>query len=134
MSAMVSSSRAKVVAGRMSGLLVECSHSDAPAQCAWGTFWAIEYFESQSYSPAMNLTLRDLEAFRGVARFGSFTRAARALHMSQPALTVRIHHLEDALGVRLLDRTTRSGRSPTWGASSCPPSSRCWARSTPWRS
>jgi len=56
----------------------------------------------------MNFTLRDLEAFRGVARFGSFTRAARSLNMSQPALTVRIHHLEDALGVRLLDRTTRS--------------------------
>ena len=56
----------------------------------------------------MNLTLRDLEAFRGVARLGSFTRAARSLNMSQPALTVRIHHLEDALGVRLLDRTTRS--------------------------
>ena len=56
----------------------------------------------------MNLTLRDLEAFLGVARFGSFTRAARSLNMSQPALTVRIHHLEDALGVRLIDRTTRS--------------------------
>ena len=48
----------------------------------------------------MNLTLRDLEAFRGVARLGSFTRAARSLNMSQPALSVRIHHLEDALGVR----------------------------------
>src|SRR3954463_13091841 len=79
----------------------------AGAQCAAGTFRAIEYFESQSYSPAMNLTLRDLEAFLGVARFGSFTRAARSLNMSQPALTVRIHHLEDALGVRLIDRTTR---------------------------
>jgi DNA-binding transcriptional LysR family regulator len=56
----------------------------------------------------MNFTLRELEAFLGVARLGSFTRAARSLHMSQPALTVRIRHLEDALGVRLLDRTTRS--------------------------
>lgn len=56
----------------------------------------------------MNFTLRELEAFRGVARLGSFTRAAKSLNMSQPALTVRVRRLEDALGVRLLDRTTRS--------------------------
>jgi len=56
----------------------------------------------------MNFTLRELEAFLGVARLGNFTRAAKALNMSQPALTVRIRHLEEALGVRLLDRTTRS--------------------------
>jgi LysR family carnitine catabolism transcriptional activator len=56
----------------------------------------------------MNFTLRELEAFLGVAHFGSFTGAARSLNMSQPALTVRIRHLEEALGVRLLDRTTRS--------------------------
>jgi LysR family transcriptional regulator, carnitine catabolism transcriptional activator len=56
----------------------------------------------------MNFTLGDLEAFLGVARFGSFTRAARSLNMSQPALTVRLRHLEEALGVRLIDRTTRT--------------------------
>src|SRR2546426_2784244 len=56
----------------------------------------------------MNFTLPELEAFFEVTRLGSFTRAARILNMSQPALTVRIRHLEQALGVRLLDRTTRS--------------------------
>jgi len=56
----------------------------------------------------MNFTLRELEAFLGVARLGNFTRAARSLNMSQPGFTLRIRHLEDALGVRLLDRTTRS--------------------------
>src|SRR5262245_9725241 len=56
----------------------------------------------------MNFTLRDLEAFLGVTRSGNFSRAAKSLNMSQPALTVRIRHLESALGVRLLDRTTRS--------------------------
>lgn len=56
----------------------------------------------------MNFTLRELEAFLGVARLGNFTRAAKSLNVSQPALTVRIRHLEDAFGVRLLDRTTRS--------------------------
>ena len=79
----------------------------------------------------MNLTLRDLEAFRGVARFGSFTRAARSLNMSQPALTVRIHHLEDALGVRLLDRTTRSVALTEVGREFLRRRSACSARSMP---
>lgn len=56
----------------------------------------------------MNLNLRHLEAFAAVARLGSFTKAARALHVSQPSFTVQIKQLEEELGVRLLDRNTRS--------------------------
>jgi DNA-binding transcriptional LysR family regulator len=56
----------------------------------------------------MNLTLRQLRSFIAIADFGSFTRAANAVHLSQPSLTVQIRQLEQSLGVRLLDRNTRS--------------------------
>jgi DNA-binding transcriptional LysR family regulator len=48
-----------------------------------------------------------LKAFLTVARFGSFTSAAQALHISQPALTVQIQQLERSLDLRLFDRDTR---------------------------
>lgn len=56
----------------------------------------------------MNLNVRQLKALVSIAKLGSFTRAADLLHVSQPALTVQIHQLEDALGGRLLDRNIRS--------------------------
>ncbi|EWY39846.1 LysR family transcriptional regulator [Skermanella stibiiresistens SB22] len=56
----------------------------------------------------MNMELRQIRAFIVVARFGSFTRAADLLNLSQPALTVQIRQLEQALGVKLFDRNTRS--------------------------
>jgi DNA-binding transcriptional LysR family regulator len=55
----------------------------------------------------MDLNLRQARAFLAVAEHGSFTRAAALLHVSQPALTVQIRLLEQALGHRLLDRTSR---------------------------
>ena len=56
---------------------------------------------------AINFNLNDLQAFRAVAELSSFRKAAEALHVSQPAFSRRIEKLEEALGVRLLDRTTR---------------------------
>jgi len=55
----------------------------------------------------MDLNLRHVRAFLAVADLASFTRAAEKLHLSQPALTVQIRKLEQALDTRLLDRSTR---------------------------
>jgi len=55
----------------------------------------------------MNVDLRDLRALVAVAELGSFSGAAQALHLTQPALSRRISKLEASLGVRLVERTTR---------------------------
>lgn len=51
--------------------------------------------------------LRHLRAFEAVARLRSFTQAADELRITQPALSRTIRQLEDALGVALVDRTSR---------------------------
>lgn len=56
---------------------------------------------------AINFDLNDLSSFRAVAELGNFRKAAEAVHLSQPAFSRRIDKLEQALGVRLLERTTR---------------------------
>lgn len=51
--------------------------------------------------------LAELETFLAVVREGSFSLAARQLHISQPSVTNRIKRLEETLRVKLLVRTTR---------------------------
>lgn len=58
------------------------------------------------------MDLRQLTALVTVAEAGSVTRAARLLHMVQPAVTRQIRTLEEELGVPLFDRT-RQGMVPT---------------------
>lgn len=55
-----------------------------------------------------NLTLRQLRAYMAVVRNRSFVAAAKELFITPSALSETIRQLEDAVGVRLLDRTTRS--------------------------
>jgi DNA-binding transcriptional LysR family regulator len=58
------------------------------------------------------MDLRQLTALVAVADAGSVTRAARLLHLVQPAVTRQIRSLEEELGVPLFDRT-RQGMVPT---------------------
>jgi DNA-binding transcriptional LysR family regulator len=57
---------------------------------------------------ALEVTLRQLRAFVTVLECGSFSEAADRMHLSQAALSGLVKELEVRLGVRLLDRNTRS--------------------------
>jgi DNA-binding transcriptional LysR family regulator len=58
------------------------------------------------------LELEDIRSFVEVVETGGFSRAARRLGISKSIVSRRIARLEEALGARLLSRTTR-GISPT---------------------
>lgn len=54
-----------------------------------------------------SLTLRDFEYVVAVATHRHFGRAAKAVHVSQPALSGQIKKVEDFLGVRVFERSKR---------------------------
>lgn len=53
------------------------------------------------------MDLRILRYFLVVAREESITRAAQALHITQPTLSRQIAQMEEEMGVKLLDRQAR---------------------------
>jgi DNA-binding transcriptional LysR family regulator len=55
----------------------------------------------------MSLDLEHLETFLAVSRHGGMRRAAAALHLTQPAISARIHELEAGLGAPLFERIGR---------------------------
>ncbi|GGH25715.1 LysR family transcriptional regulator [Paenibacillus segetis] len=55
----------------------------------------------------MAINYHQLHIFYTVAERGSFSAAAQALHMTQPAVTMQIQSLEDYLGCKLLVRSTK---------------------------
>ena len=56
----------------------------------------------------MNVTIKQLQGFVAVAKSGSFAEACTLVHLSQPALSIAIKNLEEAIGGKLLERSTRS--------------------------
>ena len=53
--------------------------------------------------------LQDLNVFVTVANERSFSKAAKKLHRTQPAVSQAIHRIEEDLGDRLFDRSSRNG-------------------------
>ncbi|MBS1878608.1 MAG: LysR family transcriptional regulator [Actinobacteria bacterium] len=56
------------------------------------------------------MELRQLRYFIAVAEEGSFTVAARRLHVAQPGVSAQVRKLEEELGAPLLDRSDRAVR------------------------
>ncbi|MGY4400923.1 DNA-binding transcriptional LysR family regulator [Bradyrhizobium sp. USDA 3315] len=60
------------------------------------------------YRTMQDFDLRDLDAFVAVARTRNFRRAALEQRVSVSSLSQRLRDMEERLGVRLMNRTTRS--------------------------
>jgi len=57
-----------------------------------------------SYDGFKNITLQQLEALIHLVAERSFSRAARKMFLTQPSLTKHIKNLEDAVGVKVINR------------------------------
>src|SRR5437879_11110654 len=55
------------------------------------------------------MDINQLEVFLSVAQEKSFSRAAEALHRTQPAVSQAIRRLEAELGESLFDRSSKDG-------------------------
>ncbi|MBK0416537.1 transcriptional regulator CynR [Chromobacterium haemolyticum] len=62
------------------------------------------------------MILRHIRYLQAVVEHGNFTRAAEALHVSQPTLSQQIKQLEETVGAQLLDRGGRTVRPTDAGA------------------
>lgn len=55
----------------------------------------------------LHITLRQLKIFESVARLLNFTRAAEELHLTQPAVSIQIKQLENAIALPLFEQIGR---------------------------
>jgi DNA-binding transcriptional LysR family regulator len=64
-----------------------------------------DYYRESCYKGrVLNLTLRQLKIFEAVARHLSFTRASEELHLTQPAVSMQVKQLEQAVGLPLFEQ------------------------------
>lgn len=61
------------------------------------------------------MNVKHIDTFLAIAATGSFTAAARKLHSTQPAVSMRIRDLESQLGIELFDRDRKKVRLTVQG-------------------
>ena len=62
------------------------------------------------------MTIQQLEYAMALAKYGSYSKAARAVGNTQPAMSLRIKKLEEGVGLMLFDRTQKPVRPTVEGA------------------
>lgn len=75
---------------------------------------------NENFSPTFSPTIRQLRAFLAVHQLRKLSAAAQKLFVTQSAVSMLIRQLEEGLGTRLFDRTTRSLK-PTAAANEMQP-------------
>jgi DNA-binding transcriptional LysR family regulator len=78
--------------------------------------------------------LRELKTFLAVAQHGTFAAAGLHIGLTQSAVSAQIRNLEQALGVRLFDRTGRQAILNPAGQRACRWRRKCSPPSAAWRS
>ncbi len=80
------------------------------------------------------MDIRKLDVFCKVVELKSFTRAARAVLLSQPTVSDHIRHLEEELGQKLVDRSAaRPNPRPRVACSTTTPAASSACSRRPWR-
>jgi DNA-binding transcriptional LysR family regulator len=93
---------------------VHAWHHAAPAHIS--KINCLDHYDQVFFESAdVNVQLTHLQTLATVARHGSFSRAARELRLTQPAVSMQVRQLEQELGLPLLERvgkrtyTTKAG-------------------------
>src|SRR5271167_2911801 len=66
-----------------------------------------EGFGTRGHVPVRDLEVGELRAFCAAATLGSIAEAARAMNVSQPAMSKRLRSLETVAGAELFERSSR---------------------------
>ena len=69
--------------------------------------YSYNFFYVKIVSEVIGMDFRQLEAFVNVARYKNFSRAGKALFLSQPTISLHISNLEKELNTPLFDRTSK---------------------------